>query len=154
MSTGVRPATIGMTASAPATSARRRSTVSIGNRPLTFGVTSTTPLSAAWVSDGPNESNGRTSSDLRITRPKYHRHPQRDADHAEQRPAPVGDQRGEVDPPEGQPSGAQPAASPLRDGRVVVDCVRTPVDKVQLAGAVARRGLVVCHHDDRRAVFV
>ena len=43
-----------MTASAPATSACRRLTVSIGNRPLTFGVTSTTPMSAAWVSDGPN----------------------------------------------------------------------------------------------------
>ena len=68
-STGVKPATIGMTASAPATSARRRLTVSIGNRPLTFGVTSTTPMSAAWVSDGPNESNGRTSSDLRINVP-------------------------------------------------------------------------------------
>ena len=70
MSTGVKPATIGMTASAPGTSARRRSTVSIGNRPLTFGVTSTTPLSAAWVSDGPNASNGRASSDLRITTPR------------------------------------------------------------------------------------
>ena len=47
----------------------QRLTVSIGNRPLTFGVTSTTPMSAAWVSDGPNESNGRTSSDLRINVP-------------------------------------------------------------------------------------
>jgi hypothetical protein len=69
MSTGARPATIGMTASAPATSARRRLTVSIGNRPPMFGMTSTTPLSAAWVSDGPNESNGRTNSDLRISTP-------------------------------------------------------------------------------------
>ncbi len=68
-STGVRPATIGMTASAPDTSARRRSTVWTGNRPLTFGVTSTTPLSAAWVRDGPNESNGLASSNLRINDP-------------------------------------------------------------------------------------
>ncbi len=33
-----------------------------------------------------------------------HRHPQRNADHAEQRPAPVGDQRGNVNPPERQPA--------------------------------------------------
>ena len=70
MSTGVKPATTGMTASAPATSARSRLTVSIGNRPLTFGVTSTTPLPAAWVSDGPNESKGRASSDLSIRTPR------------------------------------------------------------------------------------
>ncbi len=69
-STGVKAATIGMTACAPSTLARRRSMVSIGNRPLTFGVISTTPTSAAWVSDGPNESNGRTSSDLRVRTPR------------------------------------------------------------------------------------
>ena len=143
-----------MTACAPGTSARRRSTVSIGNRPLTFGVTSTTPLSAAWVSDGPNAVERASELGFEYQRPEHHRHPHRDADHAEQCPAPVGDQRGEVDPPERQPSGAQPCASPLRDGRGGVDGARTPVDKVQLAGAVARRGLVVGHHDDRRAVFV
>ena len=97
-----------MTASAPATSARSRSTVAIGSRPLMFGLTSTTPVLAAWVSDGPNESNGRTSSALSINVPEYHRHPQRHADRAEQRPAPVGDQRGEVDAPERHPSAAQP----------------------------------------------
>ena len=36
------------------------------------------------------------------------RHTQRDADRAEQRATPVGDQRGEVNSAEGQPSGAQP----------------------------------------------
>ena len=40
------------------------------------------------------------------------------------------------------------------DGQGVGDWARTPVDKVQLAGAVARRGLVVRHHDDGRALFV
>ena len=68
-STGVKVATTGMTAAAPATSARRRLTVSIGNRPLTFGDTSRIPMSAAWVSDGPNALNGRASSDLRINVP-------------------------------------------------------------------------------------
>ena len=38
---------------------------------------------------------------------EHHGHPERHADHAEQRPTPVGGQRGEVDPPEGQPSGPQ-----------------------------------------------
>ena len=87
-------------------------------------------------------------------RPEYHCHAERDADHAEQRPAPVGDQRGEVDAPETTAIRRAAFASPLRDGCGGVDGVRTPVDKVQLAGTVARRGLVVCHHDDRRAVFV
>ena len=106
-STGVKAATIGMTASAPDTSARSRSTVPIGNRSLTFGVTSTTPMSAAWVSDGPNESNGRASSNLSTKYSEDHRYSKRDADNAEQRPAPVGDQRGEMDPPKRNPAGAQ-----------------------------------------------
>ena len=79
--------------------------------------------------------------------PEHHCHPQRDANDAEQRPAPVGDQGGEVDPPERQPAGAQPVhhRSPG---------VHSPVDEMQFAGAVARRGPIVCHHDHRRAVFV
>ena len=128
-STGVNPATIGMTACAPATSARSRSTVSTGNRPLTSGVTSTTPVSAAWVSDGPNESNGRESSDLRISTSENHRHPQRDADDAEQRPAPVGDQRGEVDPPE-----RQPTARSSCTGRGGIDCTRRPSTRCSFDG--------------------
>jgi len=48
ISTGVKPATTGLTASAPATSGVGRSTVSIVKRALTFGVTSTVPTSVAW----------------------------------------------------------------------------------------------------------
>ena len=69
MSAGASPATIGITACAPGTSVCRRRTVSVGSRPATFGMTSTTPLSAAWVNEGPKESNGRTNSDLRMSTP-------------------------------------------------------------------------------------
>ena len=65
-----------MTASAPGTSSRSRSTISIGNRPLTFGVTSRTPLPAAWVGAGPKASNGRVSSTFR-TRCREPRSPRR-----------------------------------------------------------------------------
>lgn len=40
---------------------------------------------------------------------EHHCHPERDADHAEQGPAPVGDQGCEVDTPERQPTGTQPS---------------------------------------------
>jgi hypothetical protein len=43
---------------------------------------------------------------------------------------------------------------PLRSGRGSVDGTRTPVDKVELAGAVARGDLIVGHHHHRRTVFV
>ena len=121
-STGVKAATIGMTASAPATSARSRSTVSIGNRPLMFGRDLDHP-GVGGVGERRAERVERADElGFEYQRAENHRHPQRDADHAEQRPAPVGDQRGEVDAPEGHPSGAQP----LHHGSAMGAAVSTP----------------------------
>ena len=145
-STGVKPATTGTIASAPGTSARRRLTVSIGKRALTFGVTWTTPRWAAWVSDGPNASNGRTRSDLRI-------HTASTTVTPSATPKTLSSVRRQSAIKAARwirrttASWRAACASPLLG-------VRSPVDEVQFAGPVARRGPIVCHHDHRRAVFV
>ena len=152
-STGVKALTTGMTAAAPGTSARRRLTVSIGNRPLTFGVTSTTPSSAAWASDGPNESNGRVSSNLSISVPSTTVTPSATPItlSSVRRQSPINAarwmRRKESHPPRSLRITLPPRARRRRR--------RTHARRqAQLAGSVACRGLVVCHHHDGRAVDV
>ena len=142
-----------MTASAPGTSAWMRLTVSIGNRPLTFGVTSTTPMSAAWVSDGPNESNGRESSNLSISVPSTTVTPSATPItlSSVRRQSATNAERWIRRKDSHAALSVRITARRLGRRRRPA---RPPVDEVQLAGAVARRGLVVCHHHDRRAVFV